>query len=195
MIASLLFVAAVAGGGPVIGRPAPAFSLTDTDGKEWSLTAHRGKTVVLEWFNPDCPFVVYAHGEGGPLASLPGKLQSDEVVWVAINSGAEGKQGAGKERNQVARTEYAMNYPVLLDVDGSVGRSYGAKTTPHMYVVDPSGNLAYAGALDNAPRGERTGELIEYVSEAVSAVTAGKPVSPSETKAYGCSVKYGEPVK
>lgn len=139
-----------------LGQPAPAFSLPDLDGKTIGLADFAGKTVVLEWFNPDCPFVKYAHGEGGPLRTMA-KDRGDEIVWLAINSGAPGKQGAGAERNREAKQEYAIEHAILLDESGTVGRAYGATNTPHMFVIDSSGKLVYAGALDNAPLGEVKG--------------------------------------
>jgi hypothetical protein len=139
-----------------LGEAAPAFSLPDLEGKTVNLSDFAGKTVVLEWFNPDCPFVKYAHGEDGPLRTLA-KDRSGEVVWLAINSGAPGKQGAGAERNREATKEYAIEHPILLDESGSVGQAYGATNTPHMFVIDGSGKLVYAGALDNAPMGKVKG--------------------------------------
>jgi peroxiredoxin len=113
---------------------------------------------VLEWFNPDCPFVKYAHGEGGPLESLANELtKKDGIVWLAINSGAPGKEGAGVERNKQAQAEWKLEHPILIDEDGKVGHTYGAQTTPHMFVIDPAGKLIYAGALDNAPLGRVEG--------------------------------------
>ena len=139
-----------------LGEAAPAFSLPDLEGKPIALADFAGKTVVLEWFNPDCPFVKYAHGEAGPLRSMA-KQQGDAVVWLAINSGAPGKQGAGVERNREAKQEYAIEHAILLDESGAVGRSYGATNTPHLFVIDPAGKLVYAGALDNAPMGQIKG--------------------------------------
>ncbi|KIG16458.1 hypothetical protein DB30_04502 [Enhygromyxa salina] len=135
-----------------IGEPAPAFSLPNLEGEQVSLADFAGKTVVLEWFNPDCPFVKYAHSEG-PLASLGNEQQQAGVVWLAINSGAAGKQGAGVERNKQAKAEWNLAHPILIDEDGAVGHSYGAKTTPHMFVINPEGKLVFAGGLDNAPLG------------------------------------------
>jgi hypothetical protein len=114
------------------------------------------------------------------------------VVWLTINSNAAGKQGHGKERNAKARGEYNLPRSVLLDEDGSVGRAYGAKTTPHMYLVDPAGDLVYRGGLDNAPRGNapKSG-IVPFFENALTAVTAGEAVKTADTKAYGCSVKYG----
>ncbi|MBJ95575.1 MAG: thioredoxin family protein [Rickettsiales bacterium] len=175
--------------GPEIGQPAPDFELKDTEGNAVRLSSFKGKTVVLEWFNPDCPFVVYAHGEKGPLSKQPQAATASGVVWLAINSGAAGKQGAGLERNIAARKEYAMNYPVLLDPSGEVGRSYGAITTPHMFVVDAQGKLAYAGGLDGAPMGR--GNSTNFVAEALTSLSAGEAPKRPRSKAYGCSVKYG----
>jgi peroxiredoxin len=182
---------AAAPSGPTVGEAPPAFTLTDTDGKTVKLSDYAGKVVVLEWFNPDCPFVKYAHGEG-PLKAQGNNWAKKGVVWLAINSGAAGKQGAGKERNVEARKEYGMDYPVLLDENGATGKAYAAKTTPHMYVIDSKGKLVYMGAIDNAPLGKVDGDkLMNYVDLALEAVLAGKKVATSQTKSYGCSVKYG----
>lgn len=140
-----------------IGEPAPVFTLPSVAGESISLADYAGKTVVLEWFNPDCPFVKYAHGEGGPLASLAKEQGKAGVVWLAINSGAPGKEGAGVERNKQAQVDWKLEHPILIDEDGKVGQAYGAKTTPHMFVIDPGGKLIYAGALDNAPLGRVEG--------------------------------------
>src|SRR5690606_9499134 len=131
-----------------IGQPAPDFALPDLDGKTVRLSDFKGKTVVLEWFNPDCPFVKKAHGEGA-LKDMAARTAEKGVVGLAINSGAAGKQGHGKERNIKAKADYGMGHPILLDETGATGRAYGAKRTPHMYVVDPKGVLVYAGAIDN----------------------------------------------
>jgi hypothetical protein len=174
-----------------VGQPAPDFTLTDTDGKAFHLADHKGQTVVLEWFNPGCPFVQYAHGAQGPLASLPTEWLGKGVIWVAVNSGAPGKEGSGADRSRSARAEWHMGYPVLVDEAGTVGKLYGAKTTPHMFIVDPAGNLVFAGGLDNAPLGNAEGPTNAYVDAALEAVTSGRPIVESTPKAYGCSVKYG----
>jgi len=175
-----------------LGKPAPTFELKDVNGKAVKLADFRGKTVVLEWFNPGCPFVKYAHGEG-PLkdpAKRPGADRAD-VVWLAINSSAAGKQGNGVELNKTATAEWKMTYPLLIDEKGDVGRLYGAKTTPHMYVIDATGKLVYRGALDNAPLGRPADkETVNYVQAALADLAAKKPVRTAETQAYGCSVKY-----
>jgi thiol-disulfide isomerase/thioredoxin len=174
-----------------LGQPAPDFTLNDTEGEPWKLSDHRGKTVVIEWFNPGCPFVKYAYGEG-PLADMAKNAAKDDVVWVNVNSGASGKQGHGLEANREARERWAIAQPVLLDEDGAVGRSYEAKTTPAMYIVDKAGTLVYRGALDNAPLGrvEDDGAPLNYVTAALADLAAGRPVAISETVSYGCSVKY-----
>ncbi len=174
-----------------IGAAAPGFTLPNTDGTAVSLAQFQGKTVVLEWFNPDCPFVVAAHSGEGVLRALPGRTSSDQVAWLAINSGAASKQGADKKRNVAARKEYAMDYPVLLDADGAVGKAYGATNTPHIFIVDPKGTLVYAGAVDNAPMGKlETPPMVNYVEAALADIAAGRPVAQPTTKAVGCSVKY-----
>lgn len=186
---------AVAPGAPSaeLGKPAPDFTLRDLDGKEVRLSAYKGKVVVLEWFNPGCPFVNKSHTKGS-LKDAAARHGKSGVVWLAINSGAAGKQGAGLDANRAGVKEFGMVNPVLLDETGEVGRKYGATNTPHMFVVDGAGNLAYRGAVDNSPDGEGEtpagGKLVSYVDEALAALAAGKSVPTPETKAYGCSVKY-----
>ena len=114
------------------------------------------------------------------------------VVWLSINSGAPGKQGHGIDTNKAAVADWAMKNPVLVDESGKVGRMYGAKTTPHMFVIDPEGTLVYAGGLDNAPRNERPESgYIPFTQNAIDAVLAGQDVTASKSQAWGCSVKYG----
>jgi peroxiredoxin len=172
-----------------VGKTAPDFSLTDTEGKTVQLSSLRGKTVVLEWFNPGCPYVKYAHSKG-PMPELTKTWTDKGVVWLAINSGAPGKQGHGLETNAEARKEWNMNYPVLLDESGTVGRMYGAKTTPHMYVIDAEGTLVYAGGLDNAPMGNASGKAADYVADCLQELAAGSAITTTTAKPYGCSVKY-----
>ncbi len=174
-----------------IGAPAPPFVLPQLDGARVQLAEHLGKTVGLEWFNPDCPFVKYAHEEG-PLKDMAASFAERGVVWLSINSSAKDKQGFGAETNRAGVERYGMKNPVLLDAAGRVGRSYGAKSTPHMFVIDPAGKLAYAGALDNAPRGEADGDYVPYAAQAIDAVLEGKTPPRTETQPYGCSVKYAD---
>jgi peroxiredoxin len=172
---------------------APDFTLKDTDGKSYTLSTYvkEGKTVVLEWFNPDCPFVKKHHQVNKSMKATYDAAAKKGVVWLAINSGAPGKQGAGLERNQKAREEYGIAYPVLLDENGNVGRAYGAKTTPQMFVIGKDMKLVYAGAIDSDASPAKLGET-NYVTAALDAYAAGKEVASSRTKSYGCSVKYGE---
>lgn len=176
-----------------VGQPAPDFTLPDLEGKPVRLADLKGKVVVLEWFNPGCPYVVAAHTKGS-LVDAAARAARQGVVWLAINSGAAGKQGAGVETNRAARAAWKMGHPVLLDEAGEVGRAYGATNTPHLFVIDPAGRLAYKGAVDNSPDGERGapegGTLVEYAAAAVEDVRAGRPVRVATTKAYGCGVKY-----
>lgn len=177
-----------------IGKPAPDFQLKDVDGKVVKLSDFKGKTVVLEWFNPECPYVVYAHTKG-PLKGMDAKAIGDGVVWLAINSSAAGMEGSGAEKNKKMAKEWGMAAPVLIDEDGTVGHLYGAKSTPHMFVIDTKGNLAYRGGLDNAPMGKVEGEGTEpvnYVGTALADLKGGKAVAKTETKNYGCGVKYGK---
>lgn len=176
-----------------VGQPAPDFTLTDTDGKAVQLSDHKGKIVVLEWFNPGCPYVVASHSKGS-LVGTAARHQKDGVVWLSINSGAPGKQGAGREANVAAKDRFSMSNPILLDESGAVGKLYGAKTTPHLYVIDEGGVLRYRGAIDNSPDGEgqspSDGTLVNYADRAIEAVRAKRAPEPAETKSYGCSVKY-----
>ena len=177
-----------------VGKPAPDFALKDLDGKEVRLSSFKGKAVVLEWFNPGCPFVKAAHIKGS-LKDAARRNTKNGVVWLAINSGAAGKQGAGLEANRDGAKGFAMEHPVLLDEAGTVGKTYGATNTPHMMVIDGKGTLVYRGVIDNSPDGEGEsapgGKLVSYVDSALTDVAAGRPVATAETKAYGCSVKYG----
>ena len=175
------------------GRPAPDFELADLEGKTVHLRDFKGKTVVLEWFNPGCPFVQKSHTKGS-LALAADHAMAKGVVWLAINSAAEGRQGSGVDANRAGASALRMKYPVLLDSTGKVGKAYGASNTPHMFVVNPGGILVYKGAIDNSPDGEGEsptgGKLVNYVDAALAALAAGKPPDVAETKAYGCSVKY-----
>jgi len=177
-----------------VGSLAPDFTLSDLDGKSVSLSAFRGKTVVLEWFNPECPFVRASHTKGS-LKDAASRHEKEGIVWLAINSGAPGKQGAGRDANVQGRDRFGLTHPILLDESGKVGKLYGAERTPHVYVIDPKGTLVYRGAIDNSPDGEgdspTSGTLIRHVDVALSELAQGKPVTVRETTAYGCSVKYG----
>jgi peroxiredoxin len=191
---SLLTLLAVpAFAGAELGKPAPDFTLKDTDGKTVSLASFKGKTVVLEWFNPGCPYVKASHSKGS-LVDTAKKQQKKGIVWLSINSGAPGKQGAGVENSKTGAKGFNMENPVLIDEAGTVGKAYGATNTPHLFVIDAKGNLVYRGAIDNSPDGEgqspEGGKLVNYVDAALEDLAAGRAVKISDTKAYGCSVKY-----
>ena len=177
----------------VLGRAAPDFTLTDLEGKSHKLSDYEGKTVVLEWFNPDCPFVRQSHTEG-TLKGMADKFVGDDVVWLAINSNAEGMQGHGKAANEAGRERYGIEHPILLDPNGAVGKAYGAKRTPHMYVIAPGGKLVYRGAIDNSKGGdlEDVPEVENYVAKTIELVKAGQPVDMGEVPAWGCTVKYAK---
>lgn len=175
---------------PKIGEQAPAFTLTGIDGKEVKLEDYKGKIVVLEWFNPECPAIVQHHKSATTFNDLYKDFKDKDVVFLAINSGAAGMQGNGKELNKKMAGEYKMEYPVLLDEAGTVGKAYGAKTTPHCFIIDKDGNLAYNGAVDNGSFGKNGDK--NYVREALNQLTKGETVTTSETKPYGCSVKYAK---
>lgn len=178
---------------PAGPNAAPDFTLPDIEGGAVHLADHRGKLVVLEWFNPGCPFVQYAHSEEGPLAGAAARYSVSGVVWLAINSGAPGKQGYGVEANRAAADKWSMSYPILMDVDGKVGHAYHATSTPTMVVIDKQGQVAYHGAVDNAPLGKipETGR-VNYVEKAIADLRHGRPVEIPETESYGCGVKYAD---
>jgi len=174
----------------VVGRAAPDFELKDLTGKPYKLSRYEGRAIVLEWFNPDCPFVKYAH-ESGPLEEMPEEWKGADVVWIAINSGASSKLGASPTKNVKSVMEWKMRYPLLFDPTGEVGKLYKATTTPHMFVIDEDFTLRYAGALDNAPMGKQQGEYRNFVEEALEAISKGSPC-PKGDKPYGCGVKYAD---
>lgn len=178
-----------------VGDTAPDFSLTDSLGAERSLSEFAGKTVVLEWTNHQCPFVIKHYGA----ANLPAQQRAAVkagVVWLVINSSAPGKQGHvdGPTANRIQANWKGAQTHYLFDTDGAVGRMYAAKTTPHMYVIDPEGVLRYSGAIDSIPSAD-TGDIPEatqYVPQALSELSAGKQVSVRTSQPYGCSIKYAD---
>ena len=171
-----------------VGDKAPAISLFDTEGKEHTLASLAGKIVVLEWFNPDCPVVKNYHASNKTVNELYSTYSKKDVVFLAINSGAAGEQGSGKDRNAKARKDYALEFPILLDETGTTGRAYGAKATPTAVIIGKDGTIAYWGAIDDD---SNTGKgKTNYVAKALDELLAGKPVSTKETKATGCAVKY-----
>ena len=177
-----------------IGQPAPNFTLTDLDGKAHSLADYRGKVVVLEWNNPDCP-IVHKHYDSGNMPRLQKAATAEGVVWLTINSSAPGKQGGDYTPDQIKawlKERGAAPTDYFKDAGGTVGHLYGAKTTPHMFVITADGTLAYDGAIDSVPSADQADipRAENYVSEALAAVEAGKPVTRATSRPYGCAVKY-----
>jgi peroxiredoxin len=192
-LAAALTPTAPAAGSAVVGKSAPDFTLKDLEGHNVSLASFRGKVVVLEWFNPGCPFVKASHTKGS-LKGTAKKHTAEGVVWLAVNSAAYGKQGFEPSANSDAAKTFGLEHPILRDETGAVGHAYGATNTPNMFVIDKNGVLVYAGAIDNSPDGEgeapTSGALINYVDAALEDLNAGRPVKAPVTKPYGCSVKY-----
>jgi peroxiredoxin len=175
------------------GQPSPEFTLQDINGQAVSLAKQREKFVVLEWINHGCPFVK-KHYDSGNMQALQKEFVGKGVQWLSICSSAEGKQGHMKsvEWRKVNNEKGGHATAILLDEAGDVGRLYGAKTTPHMYIIDPKGILIYQGAIDDTPSAD-TADVkgaVNYVRAALNEALDGKPVSTSTTKPYGCGVKY-----
>lgn len=177
----------------VPGKPAPAFSVKDQNGQLHELSKYAGQWLVLEWFNKDCPYVK-KHYDSGNMQALQAKFTDQDVVWLSVISSAKGKQGflQSKEVNPLMKDKKMAATSVLLDVDGSMGKAYGAKTTPHMFVINPKGDVVYAGAIDDndSANPDVIAKSKNLVSEALTAGMAGKPVAVASSKPYGCAVKY-----
>lgn len=173
-----------------VGQAAPAIELKDTDGNTVKLSDFKGKIVVLEWFNPQCPYVVKHHKDHTTMVDTYTKFKDKGIVWLAINSGAPGKEGAGQEASAKAKKDWKIPFPILLDEAGKVGKAYGSKNTPGMFVIDATGNLAYMGAIDNDDSPTKLGTT-NYVDQAITQLLAKETVATPVTKAYGCGVKYG----
>jgi peroxiredoxin len=178
---------------PPVGQPAPTFTVTDLKGKSHSLDAYRGKWVVLEWYNHDCPYTK-KHYKSDNMQSLQRSYTQKGVVWFSILSSAPGKQGyrsAAEADEEVAEKKVAASF-VVRDTAGVLGRQYGARTTPHLFVIDPQGVLRYAGAIDDKPTA-RPGDVESaknYLKAALDAGLAGQPIAVATTQPYGCDVKY-----
>jgi peroxiredoxin len=190
----LAFAAGVANAAASVGQAAPAFTAVDTAGKAVSLADFKGKTVVLEWVNPGCPFVQKHYGSANMQATQKAATARG-VVWLTINSTAPEAEDYKAPAALAAwmQQQKAASTAALMDSDGSVGRAYGARTTPHMYIVDPAGKLVYAGAIDShaSANPAHIKTATNYVQRALDESLAGRPLSLSSTVPYGCSVKYG----
>jgi peroxiredoxin len=179
----------------VVGSPAPAFTVSDSRGQSHSLEQYRGKYVVLEWHNQGCPYT-QKHYVSGNMQELQQEWTAKGVVWFTVISSARGEQGyvTDSQENAYLAKMHADPTAVLMDSDGKLGRAYGAKTTPEMYVIDPSGKLVYEGAIDDRPTPDVSDikGADNYLTDALTQSMAGKPVMKSYTRPYGCSVKYAE---
>ncbi len=178
---------------PQVGQPAPAFTATDAKGQPHALAQYKGKYVVLEWFNNDCPFVK-KHYDSGNMQRVQADATGRGAAWLTISSSAEGKQGhlTPEQAEAVVAARGAKQTALLLDGSGAVGQLYGAKTTPHMFIINPEGTLIYAGAIDNQASTDPAdvATASNYVQQALNEAMGGKRVSVAETRSYGCSVKY-----
>lgn len=184
-----------------VGEVVPDFTLTDVDGKEHHLSDYKGKVVLLEWFNPQCPYVIDQYTKA-TLKTFGNQMKQEGAVYFAVNSAAPGNQGSGREANIEARERFGIRFPILLDEDGKVGRLLDARFTPQAFVIDAKGVLRYAGAIDNAPmgkvntttyppgKGKERGEFVNYARQAYDEIKAGEEVTTSTTKPYGTRVKY-----
>ena len=194
LIACLLLGAAVQGeAAAIVGKAAPALELTDMTGERVRLDSFKGKVVVLEWVNFQCPFVGKHYGSGN-MQGLQKKYTEKGVVWLSVCSSAPGKQGhvTGAEAKEAVDEKDAAPTRFLLDPKGTVGKAYGAKTTPHMFVIDAKGTLVYNGAIDDKPSTKPSDVegAKNYLAAALDATMAGKKIETAATQPYGCSVKY-----
>jgi peroxiredoxin len=191
--AAMLRPAVAADAGPQVGAPAPLFSGVDSNGNPRSLAEFRGKTVVLEWTNHDCPYVIKHYGSGN-MQALQRDATARGVVWLAVISSAQGEQGyvSGPEANRIVADRQAAPTATILDPDGTIGRAYGARTTPHMYIIDGAGTLVYMGGIDDRPTTDKAdiAGARNFVRAALDDMTAGRPVGTPTSRPYGCSVKY-----
>ncbi len=195
LILSLLAFFSLAAFAAKVGESAPDFTATDSNGKVQKLSDYKGKFVVLEWTNQGCPYT-RKHYESGNMQKLQKQWTQKGVVWLTVVSSAPGAQGyvtAGQENDYLKKMNAAPT-AALLDPKGELGHLYGAKTTPHMFIIDPSGNLIYNGAIDDHPTTDAAdiASSTNYVSQALEQASAGKPIANAATRPYGCSVKYGD---
>jgi peroxiredoxin len=194
-VTSCIATSLLAADSPPVGTRAPEFALSDAKGKAHSLADYKGKYVVLEWFNPECPFVKKHYGSGN-MQKLQQEFTDKGVVWLTIDSSAPGLEGSltAEQANNTITSWKTHQTALLLDPDGKAGKAYGAKNTPHMFVINPEGKIVYEGAIDNkaSPNPADIPRSTNYVKVALEESLSGKPVSNPNTKPYGCSVKYGK---
>lgn len=193
LAALLLFGLGLGAHAASVGEPAPAFTVTGSDGVEHSLADHKGKVVVLEWTNHECPFVV-KHYSAGNMQALQQRAADDGVVWLTVISSKPGSQGHvdAATAQQLTESRLASPHAVLLDESGVMGRAYDARVTPHMYVIDAEGVLVYAGGIDSIPS-TNVNDILRaepHFANALADVLAGEPVRNAQTRPYGCTIKY-----
>lgn len=190
---SVLWPAVGARAAPAVGQPAPDFTLKDAAGRSVKLSDFRGRHVVLEWTNPSCPFV-RKHYDSGNMAATQQDVTAKGAVWLSINSTERASYEYMEPAKLVAWQKDRKVQPTatLMDEDGVAGRAYGARTTPHMYIVDPQGRLAYAGGIDSIPSSNPADieRAVNYVRQGIAEAAAGKAISTPVTRPYGCSIKY-----
>ena len=191
--AAALAMPMLAGAQAVVGQAAPAITATDTNGKTVSLADYKGKVVVLEWVNPGCPFV-QKHYNSGNMPATQKEAAAKGAVWLAVNSTSKDASDYQKPADLAGwmTSKQATPTATLMDEDGKIGRAYGARTTPHMYVIDPQGKLVYAGGIDSIPSSnpDDIKKAVNYVRTGLGEALAGKPISAATTRPYGCSIKY-----
>lgn len=193
LLSILTVLSLSAGAGVIVGKPAPDFTGVDSQGIKHSLSQYKGKTVVLEWTNHDCPYVK-KHYNSGNMQKLQKDATANGIVWLSIISSKPGKQGhvSGKQANELTQSRNAAPTAVILDETSEIGLLYGAKTTPHMFIIDKKGQLVYMGGIDNIPSKDEDdiADAKNYVRAALDAMAEGKTIEDSITRPYGCSVKY-----
>ena len=192
--AAAALVPAAAWATPDLGKPAPAFAATDSNGKSWSLADLKGKVVVLETTNHDCPYVG-KHYRSGNMQAQQREATAKGVIWLTVASSAPGEEGFvnASQANELTKSRNAAPTAVLLDPQSKIARAYGATVTPHMYIVDASGVLVYKGGIDSIPSADTADipKAKQYVRMALDQLLAGKQVAEASTRPYGCSLKYG----
>ncbi len=195
LVLSGLLAAPLAHAQATVGQPAPVFTATDAAGKPVKLSDFKGKHVVLEWVNPGCPYV-QKHYDGGNMPATQKSAVGKGVVWLSVATTAKSHRDylAPVELGAWQKTKSAVPTATLMDADAKVARAYGARTTPHMYIVDPAGKLVYAGGIDSIPSANPAdiAKATNYVNQALTEALGGKPISQAVTRAYGCSVKYAD---
>ncbi len=191
--ASLTSAGTSAAAGPQIGAPAPGFTARDSKDRQHTLAAYRSKIVILEWTNHECPYTV-KHYATGNMQALQEAAADAGAIWLSVVSSRPGAQGHidGAQADQLTRGRKAQPTAVLLDPKGDLGKLYGARTTPHMYIINPTGKLVYMGAIDDQPSASHASikNARNYVRDALAAMAAGRPIAAPSTRPYGCTVKY-----